>query len=260
MDTPPIIDSHCHLDFAKYDADRDAVLARAAAAGVDRLITIGCDLASSRRAHGLAQRYAGTVFAAAGVHPHEADAFDDADWPALTALMATPEVVAVGETGLDYYYDKSDRARQRALFRRHLEVSAELGKPVVVHIRDAFDDAWVCFEDVGTPAGGVVHCFTGGPAECGRALELGLYVSISGIATFPNARDLREAVTLIPPDRLLVETDAPFLAPVPLRGKRNEPAFVVHTARAIAALRGEDFGALAAQTRANTVALFGLPA
>lgn len=259
MNPPLLIDSHAHLDFDKYDGDRDAVLSRAAEAGVERIITIGCDLASSRRAHDLACAHPGRLFAAAGVHPHEADAFDDDDWPALRALMTAPEVVAVGETGLDYYYDRSARPRQRAMFERQLVASAEIGKPVVIHVRDAFDDAWEILDAVGAPAGGVLHCFTGGPAEAERAVALGLHVSFSGIATFSSATALREAVTRVPADRLLVETDAPFLAPVPMRGKRNEPAFVVHTAREVARLRGEDFAAVAAVTRANTVRLFGLP-
>ncbi|MEZ4465143.1 MAG: TatD family hydrolase [bacterium] len=255
--TTPLIDSHAHLDFDRFDDDREAVLERARDAGVDSILTIGTDLASSLRAVALARAWP-RVFASVGVHPHEADAFDDAHWPELTALFRDPRVRAVGETGLDYYYDYSDRGRQQALFARHLELCGEVARPVVVHIRDAFEDTWRLVEAVGLPAGGVVHCFTGGPAECERALELGFHVSLSGVVTFKNAKALREAATLIPADRLLVETDAPFLAPVPHRGKRNEPAFVVHTAREVAALRGESFEALAAATRANTVRLFGL--
>ncbi|MCA9546195.1 MAG: TatD family hydrolase, partial [Myxococcales bacterium] len=167
---------------------------------------------------------------------------------------------AVGETGLDYYYDFSDRGRQQALFRRHLQLCGAVGRPVVVHIRDAFDDAFAAVADVGLPAGGVVHCFTGGQAELERALALGFDISLSGIATFKTAKDLRAAIPHIPLDRLHIETDAPYLAPVPHRGKRCEPAMVVDTARGVAALRGEDPAALAAATRANTVRLFGLPA
>ncbi|MCB9547233.1 MAG: TatD family hydrolase [Myxococcales bacterium] len=256
--TTPLIDSHAHLDFDRFDDDREAVLQRAVDAGVDAILTIGTDLASSRRAVALAAAWP-RIYASVGVHPHEADAFDDADWPELTALFADPRVRAVGETGLDYYYDFSDRGRQQALFRRHLQLCGAVGRPVVVHIRDAFDDAWALVAEEGLPAGGVVHCFTGGPAECERALALGFHVSLSGVVTFRNAKPLREAVTLIPPDRLLIETDAPFLAPVPHRGKRNEPSFVVHTAQEVAALRGETFEAVAAQTRANTIQLFGLP-
>ncbi len=252
-----LIDSHAHLDFDRFDADREAVLARAAEAGVERIITIGTDLASSRRALALAHAHE-HIFSAAGVHPHQSGDFDDADWPALEALWADPKVRAVGETGLDYYYDYSDRDRQRALFRRHLEACEAVQRPVVVHIRDAFDDAWRLTEEVGLPAGGVVHCFTGGPRECERALELGYHVSLSGMVTFKWASALREAVTLIPDDRLLVETDSPFLAPTPMRGKRNEPAYVVHTARRVAELRGVSFERLCEQTRRTTEVLFGL--
>ncbi|MCB9529048.1 MAG: TatD family hydrolase [bacterium] len=254
----PLIDSHAHLTFDRYDADRAAVLDRATAAGVEAVITIGTDLASSRAALALAEGD-DRLFASAGVHPHDADALADVDWPAFEALWRHPKVRAVGECGLDYYYDHSDRGRQREVFRRHLEAAGVVGLPVVIHIRDAFDDAYADIAAVGLPAGGVVHCFTGGPAECEQALAMGLFVSISGIVTFNNAKDLRAAVPLIPADRLLVETDSPFLAPVPHRGKRNEPANVVHTAREVAKLRGEDFAAVCATARANTIRLFKLP-
>lgn len=272
-----LIDSHAHLDFDKFDEDRPDVLARAAAAGVDTILTIGTDLASSRRALALASKaYEGVrIFASAGVHPHQADAFDDTHWLDLTALFIHPRVKAVGETGLDYYYDFSDRGRQQVLFKRHLELCGEVGRPIVVHIRDgaqhaspqwgaategsgAFEDTWRLVEAVGLPAGGVVHCFTGGPAECEKALSLGFHISISGIATFKNAHELRAAVALIPDDRLLVETDSPFLAPVPHRGKRNEPAFVAEVAREVAVLRGQPLEHVARIARENTQRLFGL--
>lgn len=253
----PIIDSHAHLDFDRFDADRAAVVARAAAANVDTIITIGTDLASSRGALELARAYP-NIYCSAGVHPHQVDAFDDADWPALVALFEDPRVRAVGETGLDYYYDYGDRARQRLMFRRHLELCAAVGRPLVVHIRDAFDDAYALVEEVGLPAGGVVHCFTGGPEECARALALGFHISLSGICTFKSAKALRRAVAQIPIERLLIETDSPFLAPIPHRGARNEPAFVVHTAHEVAKLRGEPLEAICAATRQTTEALFGL--
>ena len=271
-----LIDSHAHLDFDKYDADRSAVLARAAAAGVDTLLTIGTDLASSRRALALATAAdeGVRIFASAGVHPHQADAFDDAHWPDLVALFADPRVRAVGETGLDYYYDFSDRGRQQVLFERHLRLCGEVQRPVVVHIRDgakpdaphgapeaggAFDDVWRLTRAVGLPAGGVVHCFTGGPAECEAALALGYHVSISGIATFKTAQALRSAVALIPDDRLLIETDSPFLAPIPHRGKRNEPAFVAQVAHEVARLRAQPVEHVAKVSRENAIRLFGLP-
>ena len=254
----PIIDSHAHLDFDRFDADRDAVVARAADANVDTLITIGTDLPSSRRALALTQSYP-NIYCSAGVHPHQVDEFADADWPALVALFDDPKVRAVGETGLDYYYDHGDRARQRSMFARHLELCGEVGRPVVVHIRDAFDDAYRIVEEVGLPAGGVVHCFTGGPEECARAVALGFHISLSGICTFKSAKALRRAVAEVPIERLLIETDSPFLAPTPHRGKRNEPAFVVHTAHEVAKLRGEPIEDICATTRATTIALFGLP-
>ena len=253
-----LIDSHAHLDGPKFAADLDAVLERAQAAGVDTIITIGVDLATSCAAAGLARRYP-SVFASAGVHPHDAGRFDDADWPALAALWAEPRVRAVGETGLDYFYDFSPRERQQALFRRHLEAAGEVGRPVVIHIRDAYDDALALVADVGVPAGGVVHCFTAGPAECERALALGLHISIPGIVTFKNGESIRAAIPLVPDDRLLVETDSPYLAPIPHRGQRNEPAFVAHTAARVAEVRGVSVEALTATTRANTIRLFGLP-
>lgn len=254
----PFIDSHAHLDGPKFTDDLEGVLERAHAADVDTILTIGVDLKTSLNAAALARRYP-ALFASAGVHPHEAGKFDDADWGALRALWADPRVRAVGETGLDYFYDFSPRERQKALFRRHLEVAGEVDRPVVIHIRDAYDDAFALIAETGLPAGGVVHCFTAGPAECERALELGLYVSIPGIVTFKNGDSIRDAIPLIPDDRLLVETDAPYLAPIPHRGRRNEPAFVVHTAARVAEVRGVSVEALKATTRANTIRLFGLP-
>jgi TatD DNase family protein len=252
-----LIDSHAHLDFEQFDSDREQVLQRARDSGVERIITVGTDLESSVAALQLAQRFDALV-AAAGVHPHSAGAFDDGDWPQLAALWAAREVCAVGETGLDYHYDHSPRPRQRELFARHLEASGDVGLPLIIHVREAYDDAFAAIADSGLPSGGVLHCFTGGVAEAEKALELGLYVSFSGIATFPKAETIREAAQRVPADRLLVETDAPYLAPVPKRGKRNEPSFVVHTAQRVAEARGESYDALCAQTRENTRRLFGL--
>jgi TatD DNase family protein len=255
--TAKLIDSHAHVTFEGFADDLDGVLARAAAAGVDLMLNVGTDLPSSERARDFAHAHP-QVFAAAGIHPHEADAFDDADWPKLEALWADPHVRGVGETGLDYFYDHSKRERQRALFRRHLEAAGPVGRPVIIHCRDAFDDLFALVGEVGLPAGGVLHCFTGGPAEAERAVAMGLHVSFAGILTFKNAEQLREAAARVPADRLLVETDCPFLAPVPHRGKRNEPAYVVETARKLAELRGVSYGEVCALTHANTVRLFGL--
>ena len=252
-----LIDSHAHLDGKRFHGELDAVLDRAREAGVDTVMAIGTDLASSRRARDLAHSHRG-VWASAGVHPHDADRFDDADWGALTELWDDPRVRAVGETGLDYFYDRSDRGRQRELFQRHLEAAGEVGHPVVVHIRDAFDDAFDLLDTVGVPAGGVVHCFAGGPPECERALAIGMHISISGMVTMGFAAAIREAIPLIPDERLLVETDSPFLAPLPHRGRRNEPAFVVETARRVAELRGVPYEDLCALTVANTERFFRL--
>lgn len=254
---PRLIDSHAHLDDPRFDPDRDDVLDRARAAGVIAILTIGTDLPSSERAAALAGAR-DDLWATAGVHPHEAAKFDDADWPRLQALWAQPRVRGVGEAGLDYFYDFSPRDRQQAVFRRQLEACGEVGLPIVIHVRDAYEDAFRLMAEVGLPAGGVLHCFTGGPAECERALELGLYVSIPGIVTFKNGENIRASVPLIPDDRLLVETDSPYLAPIPHRGRRNEPAFVVETARRVAELRGRTLGELADLTRENTCRLFGL--
>ena len=252
---PSLIDSHAHLDFDRFDEDRDAVVARASEVGIEKIITIGTDVASSQRALALANHYP-MIYASAGIHPHQADEFNDEQWPMLEQLWANDRVKAVGETGLDYFYDYSDRLRQQAVFHRHLKASEETGMPVVIHIRDAFDDAFRLMSE--TAATGVVHCFTGGPTECQRALDLGMYISLSGIVTFKNAKALREAVPMIPEDRLLIETDAPFLAPVPHRGKRNEPSFVVHTAEVVAELQGSTFEKVCASTRENTMRLFDL--
>ncbi|MBW2731246.1 MAG: TatD family hydrolase [Deltaproteobacteria bacterium] len=252
-----MIDSHAHLDFEQFDTDRGAVLSRAREAGVEQIITIGCQLSSSRAALALAYEHE-EIFATAGVHPHEAARFDDALWSEMEALWQSGEAVAIGEIGLDYFYDFSPLERQHEVFVRQLDASAKTGLPVVIHVRDAFNDFFRLME-AHPPAAGVLHCFTGGPAEAERALALGLYLSISGIATFPRGGHVREAARLVPNDRILVETDAPYLAPVPHRGGRNEPAHVVETARVVAKTRRQDFSELCAHTRENTIRLFSLP-
>ena len=250
-----VIDSHAHLHFDRFEEDRDAVIERAHLAGVEGIVTIGTHLESSQQALSLAQEHS-SIYATAGVHPLAVERFEESHWDAFEQMWRDPQIVGVGETGLDYYYTPETRALQLSLFERHLKAAARHDLPIVVHIRDAFDDAFELLESHLGPAGGIVHCFTGGPAECQRALALGMYISLSGIATFKSAKPLRTAVPMIPKDRLLVETDSPYLAPVPHRGKRCEPSFVVDTAREVARLREESFDELCAYTVHNTRTIF----
>ncbi|MGH7789507.1 MAG: TatD family hydrolase, partial [Candidatus Binatia bacterium] len=249
-----LIDSHCHLDGGDFDADRGEVLARAAAAGVGTMVTIGAGgpLECNDRALALAEAHA-SVFATVGVHPHEAAQVDDAIMTSIEALARRPKVVGIGETGLDYHYDHSPRPQQRAAFARFIQLARRLALPVVVHLRDADDDAVDLLrgEQAGE-VGGVIHCFSGDADSARRFLDLGFHISFSGIVTFKTADALRAAARIVPSDRLMVETDAPFLAPIPYRGRRNEPALVVQTAVALAEIRGETLEQVAASTRANT--------
>jgi TatD DNase family protein len=260
-DAAPIIDSHCHLDFEEYGADRPATLARAREAGVVTMVCIGSgrDLRSARAAVALAGEEP-DVFATVGIHPHDVSGMSAADWEELHQLVRAPRVVGVGETGLDYHYDHSPRAEQRDAFRRFVRLSRASGHPVVCHVREAHDDARTILREEGVPErGGVIHCFTGGPGDAQAYLELGLYLSFSGIVTFKNAGPIREAAALCPLERMMVETDAPFLAPLPHRGKRNEPAYIVHTLEQLAAVKQLPRDELAAATAANARALFRLP-
>jgi TatD DNase family protein len=257
-----VIDSHCHIDGADFDGDRDEVLARAAAAGVEALIVVGTgpDLAAIRRAPALAAALP-NVYCAVGVHPHDAARFPAGEWAELEALAAGPRCVAIGETGLDFHYDLSPRDEQARSFRRHVQLARRLGKPVVCHVRDAHELALTILIEEGAAAiGAVIHCFTGGPAQGAAYVAAGVHLSFSGIVTFKgaSAEPIREAARQVPLDRLLLETDAPFLAPVPLRGKRNEPAFMSHTASFIAGLRGMVVGDLVAASAANTRKFFDL--
>ncbi len=258
----PLIDSHCHLDQDAFAGDRAAVIARARAAGVGRLITVGAGgpLASNHAAVALAESDA-DIFAAVAVHPHDASQIRDDTWEELRRLWAHPKVVAVGETGLDYYYEHSPAEVQQRHLRRFVREAGRAGLPLVIHCRDAFPDLLRVFaeEDAGA-IGGVIHCFSGTPAEAEACLGLGFALSFSGIVTFKTADRLREVVRLTPPDRLLIETDAPFLAPVPHRGRRNEPALVRHVAEEIARTTGRDLAEIARLTIANTERAFRLPA
>lgn len=251
------VDSHCHLNYKGLVEDQDAVLARAAAAGVTAMLNISTRKREWADIIATAEK-APNIWASVGIHPHEADSHADVDTTQLVAATAHPKVVAIGETGLDYYYDHSDREQQQTSFRAHLASARETGLPVIVHTRDAEDDtARLLREEMGKGAyTGVIHCFTASGEFADIALELGLFISISGIVTFKNAEDLRQTAARIPQDRLLIETDSPFLAPVPHRGKSCEPAFVADTARFLADVRGEAVDELAKQTADNFYRLF----
>jgi TatD DNase family protein len=250
-------DSHCHLNYKGLVEDQSAVLERARAAGVSTMLNISTRESEWDDVVGVAERHM-DVWASVGIHPHEADAHPDVDTAKLVERAQHPRIVAIGETGLDYYFDHSDREQQRTSFRSHIAAARDTGLPLIVHTRDAEDDtAAILTEEMGKGAyTGVIHCFTASDAFARIALDLGLYISISGIVTFKNARDLQATATTVPQDRLLIETDSPFLAPVPHRGKPCEPAFVADTARFLADLRNEDISALATSTTTNFRTLF----
>jgi TatD DNase family protein len=256
-----LTDSHAHLDLDDYAQDLDAVIARARAAGVSRIVAVGLWRGPGHfgNALDLATRLPDLFAATVGIHPHECARVPEDDWARHDALARDPRIVAVGETGLDFHYDHSPRADQERAFRRSLATARAAGKPVVVHVREADDVcARVLREEGVPPAGGVIHCFTGDAATARAYLDLGLFISVAGVVTFRTADAIREAVRIVPSDRLLVETDCPFLAPVPHRGKRNEPAFVAETARKVAEVRGEDPEDLARVTSQNARRLFRL--
>lgn len=253
-----LVDSHAHIHDPAFDADRALVLERARAAGVGAIVCVGATdgMAGARAAVRLAEREP-DVWATVGVHPHDVAGMTEADWEELRALCDHERVLAVGETGLDFYYDHSPREAQVAAFRRFADLARRVHKPLVVHVRDAHvEAAAVLAEERVGDVGGQIHCFTGTVGDARAYLELGLYVSFTGIVTFKNAGALREAARVVPLDRLLVETDCPYLAPVPMRGRRNEPAWVLHVAEHLAALRGLSLEELAAATTANARALF----
>lgn len=255
-----LVDTHCHLDAARFDDDRAAMLERARAAGVERLITIGCDEQNSARALGLAATHA-DVYASVGVHPHEAEKVSPSFAEVLARLAAHPRCVAIGECGLDYYYDHAPRAQQRDVFARQIALARRLHKPLVVHVRDAWDDCLTLLQEEGArECGGVIHCFSGDWPFGKACLDLGFYLSIPGIVTFKNPGALPEVIERAPFDRLLVETDSPYLAPAPHRGQRNEPAYVVEVARRVSEIRGVPYSEVLRQTGENAARLFGLTA
>jgi TatD DNase family protein len=261
-----LIDSHCHLepkDFVTSDGadERPAVLARARAAGVEGFVCVGSgsSLAEVHNAVAMADAHA-DVWAAVGIHPHDAARVPDGAFDEIERLAAShPRVVAVGETGLDYYYEHSPPADQQATLRRFIAIARATKKPLSLHIRDAHADAArILKEERAETVGGVIHCFTGDLRDAQAYVALGFHISLSGVVTFKSAEPIRQAAAWVPLERLLVETDCPFLAPVPLRGKRNEPAYITHTAAAVAAVRGLSVDEVAAATTRNARALFGL--
>ena len=257
--TLDLFDTHAHLHFPEFDADRDAMLDRARAAGVRRMLTIGTEPESSRAAVALASREA-DVWATVGIHPHDAAGADSVALGEIERLAAEPRVVAVGEIGLDYFRNLSPREDQQRAFRALLGLARRIGKPVVIHCRDAHEDVLrILAEERVTDVRGIMHCFSGDVAIARRCLDLGLLISLAGPVTYPNARALPEVARFVPADRLVVETDCPFLPPQGYRGKRNEPAYLAITATRVAELRGEPVESMVARMTANACALFGIP-
>ena len=252
-----LVDSHCHLDFPDFAAELDAVVARARAAGIARLVTICTRVRKFPQVLAVAEKYP-EIFCSVGTHPHNAHEELDIDAKALIALTKNPKVVAIGEAGLDYHYDNSPRDAQAQGLRQHIAAARETGLPLVIHARECDADMARLLEDEtgkgAFPA--VLHCFTGTRDLAMRAIDLGLYVSFTGILTFKNSQALRDIARELPADRILVETDAPYLAPLPYRGKRNEPAFVVETAKVLAATRSVTADEIARRTTENFFRLF----
>jgi TatD DNase family protein len=252
-----LVDSHCHLDFPDFASELDAVVARARAAGIGRMVTISTRVKKHTQVLAVAEKFP-DVFCSVGTHPHNAHEELDIDCKALVALTANPKVVAIGEAGLDYHYDNSPREAQAASLRQHIAAARETGLPLVIHARDCDADMARILEDESGKGAfpAVLHCFTGGRDLAMRAIDFGLYVSFTGILTFKNSQNLRDIARELLADRILVETDAPYLAPLPYRGKRNEPAFVVETAKVLAETRGVTADEIARQTTENFFRLF----
>ncbi len=251
-----MIDTHCHLDMKEFDPDRDAVIRRAREAGFEALVTVGSDLDGTIRAMKIAEKY-DFIYASIGIHPHDAGHFTDKTYSDLFEWSKKEKVVAIGETGLDYHYDHSPREIQQEVFRRHLRLAGETGLPVIIHTREAKEDTLRILRESGIN-NGVIHCFSGDAEMAEEAMEMGFYISFAGPVTFKKAAGLKETALIIPDDYLLTETDAPYLSPVPFRGKRNEPAYMEHTLRHIADLRGISFDDAARITTLNAKRLFGI--
>lgn len=256
-----LFDTHAHLDQEDFDADRDEVVARAAAAGVETIVAVGYDRTSSERAVAIAGRYE-SVFASVGIQPNSVVQALPGDWDQVLELVKAPRVVALGETGLDKYWDNSPLELQQDYFDRHLRLSQSTGLPFIVHTRESDAEVLAMLEEAARrgPLSGVMHSFTGTAETAAACVELGMHVSFAGMVTFKKSQDLQAVATAIPAERILVETDSPYLSPHPLRGRRNEPAHVVHTAAFVAQLRGQTLEEFAAQTTSNARRLFKLPA
>ncbi|HID97137.1 MAG TPA: TatD family deoxyribonuclease [Thermodesulfobacteriaceae bacterium] len=255
-----LIDTHVHLDMSPLSEDPDGAVRRADREGVRQIISIGINVHSSREAVRLAGRFP-RVYASVGIHPHDAKSVTEEHYRELLRLSRDPKVVAWGEIGLDFAKEYSPAKLQKRVFRRQLALASEAGLPIIIHDRDAHDEMLEVLADTvaGQPIAGVVHCFSGDREVAGRVISLGLYISVTGIVTFPGAKELREVVRYLPLDRILIETDSPFLSPVPFRGKPNEPSRVVYVAKEIATIKGIPFSEVAQCTSNNARLLFGLP-
>lgn len=255
---PALIDTHAHLNDPKYDRDRCEVIARAQGAGVEKIICVGYEITSSRRAVALAEEWE-CVYAAVGVHPHDAAQATEHAWKALRILAGMEKVVAIGEIGLDFYRNLSPPSVQEGVFRKQLELACELQLPVIIHDRDAHQGILKVLQDFPEVPGVVIHCFSGDLQMAEECLTRGYYISVAGPVTFPKAKKLEEVVKFLPLDRLLLETDCPYLAPQPWRGKRNEPAYLPAVAEAVARIKGVSLEEVAAATTANARRFFRLP-
>lgn len=253
-----LVDSHAHVDDERFDADREAVLERAAAAGISLIINIGADMPSSARSVALSEKYP-AVYAAVGMHPHDAKDMQEQDYIRLERWATHPKVVAIGEIGLDYHYDLSPRPMQKEVFLRQLDIARKTGKPFIVHEREAHADTFAIIRTAAQGLKGVFHCFSGSVETAREYLKMGFYISVAGPVTFPKSAKTKEVAQFVPLDRLLVETDSPYLTPQPFRGKRNEPAYVRLVAEEIARLRNSSLEELAEATTRNVRELFSIP-
>jgi len=251
------IDTHAHLDFDRFDEDRDEVIQAAYDAGVKRIVNIGADMESSRNSVNLAKKY-DFIYAAVGVHPHDVKEISPEDYDELKELAQNDKVVAIGEIGLDYYYDNSPRGEQQEAFKIQLQLAKELNLPVVIHSRDAKEDTLAILEEHAKGLEGIVHCYAYDLATAKRVIDMGFYLAFGGVITFNNAKDLRAVVKEIALDKILIETDAPYLTPAPHRGKRNESKFVIHVAKKIAEIKGIDVAEVAEKTTENAKNLLGI--